>query len=115
MRKPRRARRPEGRIVAALVVLAFVVLGFIGIVLPVIPGLLFLALAALVAARHVPWIDRRLRTHRAFGPHMERADRFFRLRLVDQVRVAALMTLKCTLDALDRVGRWLGERSAKSV
>lgn len=114
MRRLHRAGQLPGKIVAACIVLAFVVIGMIGIVLPVIPGLVFLALAALVAARHVPWIDARLRRHHAFGPRMHRVDRFFRLRFVDQVRVAALLSVKCTLDVLDRVGAWLARRATGS-
>ena len=99
-----------GKLVAAIVVVAFVLLGLIGVVLPVLPGLVFLALAALIVARHVPWIDARLRRHRSVGPHMHRVDRFFGLALVDQLRVAALVTLRLALDAFDRVGAWLSKR-----
>lgn len=95
---------------AALVVAALVLLGLIGIVLPVLPGLVFLALAALIVARHVPWVDARLRRHRLFGPQMPRVDRFFGLPLVDQLRVGALVAVKVMLDAFDRAGAWLSKR-----
>lgn len=113
----RRLARPGGlhvKLVAGIAVLAFVVLGLIGIVLPIIPGLLFLALAALIAARHVPAVDARLRRHHAIGRHMHRVDRFFGLDLLDQLRVAGLVTVKTTLDGLDRASRWLSRHISGS-
>lgn len=112
MRKPYGFKALPSKAVAALVVLTCVVIGLVGIVLPVIPGLVFLALAALVAARNVPWLDERLRRHRSIGPRMRRVDRFFRLSLIDQLRVTTLVGVKCTLDGLDRVGAWLGRRAS---
>lgn len=100
---PQRFRGWPSKLLAALAILLLAVIGLIGIVLPVIPGLLFLALAVLLAARHVPWIDVRLRRHRAFGPHMHRFDRFLRLGLIDQLRVGLLYTVKGTLHVLDRI------------
>ena len=110
MCKPYGLKALPGKVVAALVVVACVVIGVVGIVLPVIPGLVFLALAALVAARNVPWLDAKLRRHRSIGPRMHRVDRFFRLPLIDQLRVTVLMSVKYTLDGLDRVGAWLAKR-----
>jgi uncharacterized membrane protein YbaN (DUF454 family) len=112
MRKPYGLKALPSKVIAALVVLACVVIGLVGIVLPVIPGLVFLALAVLVAARNVPWLDARLRRHRSIGPRMQRADRFFRLPLIDQLRVTLLIGVKWTLDGLDRFGAWLARRSA---
>lgn len=111
MRKPNGARGFPGKIVAAVLVLACVAIGVVGIVLPVIPGLLFLAIAALIAARNVPWVEARLRAHRSFGPRMHRIDRFFGLSLLDQLRVVALIGAKGVLDTLDRIGEWVSKRA----
>lgn len=100
-----------GRVPVVIGVLACVVLGIVGLVLPVIPGLLFLALAVLLTARHVPWIDCRLRAHRTIGPHMHRADRFLELDLGDKARVAGLLCAKGVLDGLDRVSEALAARA----
>ena len=112
MRKLQPFRALPGKLLAALAVLAFVLIGLVGIVLPVIPGLVFLVLAALIAARNVPWLDARLRRHRSIGPRMQRFDRFFRLRLRDQLQVTLLMGVKCTLDGLERVSGWVAKRTA---
>lgn len=109
-----RARAPHGKLLAAMAVLALVAAGLIGLVLPVIPGLLFLALAGLVVARHVPSVDARLRRHRSLGRQMHRVDRFFDLDLRDQVRVAGLVTLKGALDVLDRAGARLWKHGSDS-
>lgn len=110
----RRPRSPHGKLLAAVLVLALVAVGMIGIVLPIIPGLALLALAGLVVARHVPSIDARLRNHRSFGRHMHSVDRFFDLGLRDQLCVAGLVTLKGTLDLLDRASARLWKHGPDS-
>jgi uncharacterized membrane protein YbaN (DUF454 family) len=79
---------------AGFLVLACVVIGVAGLVLPVIPGLLFLAIAAYIAARQFPSFDARLRSHRAIARHMGNADRFGRLSLGAKVQVAGWLCLK---------------------
>ncbi|HEX6994882.1 MAG TPA: DUF454 family protein [Gammaproteobacteria bacterium] len=111
---PTRSRPLSAKLLAAIAVLGLAVLGLIGIVLPVIPGLVFLALAALIVARHVPSVDARLRRHRVLGRHMHRVDRFFGLGLADRMRVAGLVALKGVLDGLDRAADWLGKHASGS-
>lgn len=115
MRHRHRARGLRTKLVAGMVVLACVAIGLVGIVLPVIPGLLFLAIAALIVARNVPWIDVRLRTNASFARHMHRIDRFFSLGPLDQLRVGALLSVKWTCDLLDHVGEWLSRRAHRAV
>ncbi|MBN1239227.1 MAG: DUF454 family protein [Gammaproteobacteria bacterium] len=98
MKKRAGAAKPSGSIVASLLVLACVAIGVVGLVLPIIPGLIFLALAAVIAARHFPWVGARLRNHRSLGRHLNRADGFVRLSLPDKIRVAGLLCAKALLD-----------------
>ena len=58
---------------AAYLVLGFasLVLGAIGAVLPLLPTVPFVILAAFCFARSSPSLERRLIEHRRFGPHLE--------------------------------------------
>jgi uncharacterized protein len=93
-------RSPSCKAAACVLVIACVVVGVAGLVLPVIPGLLFLAVAAYIAARHFPSVDARLRGHRALGRHMSNADRFRRLSLGGKVQVAGWLGLKVIVDGV---------------
>jgi uncharacterized membrane protein YbaN (DUF454 family) len=82
------------KLAASVVVAACAVLGVIGIVLPIVPGVLFLALAAFVAARHFPWIGARLRAHHTLGRHFRTADPLRELPLAEQARLFGWYCLK---------------------
>ena len=88
------------KVIACVLVLACVVVGVAGLVLPIIPGLLFLLIAAFIAAKHFPWVDTRLRSHRAIGKHLNNADRLRKLSLPEKVQVAGWLCLKMLVDGL---------------
>ena len=102
------------RLLALVILLLCVAIGMAGLILPVIPGLLFLALAVLIAARLCPPLGRRLRNNAVFAPYMDKTDHFARLSLQGKVKFALWFALKilwdsCTL-ALHYAGRliaWL--------
>ena len=103
----------SGKVVASVLVLACVAIGIVGLVLPVIPGLLFLAIAAFVVARHVPAVDARLRRHRGIDEHMNRAEGFVRLSLPAKFQVAGWMCVKVLLDTVALIGSLLAKRRAR--
>jgi uncharacterized membrane protein YbaN (DUF454 family) len=86
-----------GKIVACVVVLALVVVGVIGLVVPIIPGLLFLAIAAFIAAKHFPALDAQLRRSRKIGEHLDKAHRASTLTLPAKVELAAWFCVKTFL------------------
>lgn len=88
------------KLIACALIVVCLVLGVVGLVLPIIPGLLFLLIAAIVAAKHFPSIERRLRRHRTLGGHLDRADAFSSLELADKLRVGGLLCAKVLLDGL---------------
>jgi uncharacterized membrane protein YbaN (DUF454 family) len=94
----------SAKLIAVLVAVALVLLGVIGLVLPFIPGLLLLLIAAVLVARHFPSIDGWLRQNRAFGRHMEWADTFYELPLLEKMRLGVWVCLKIVLDSLALVG-----------
>lgn len=86
-----------GRLAAYAIVIVCVVVGVAGLVLPIIPGLLFLAIAAVLVARRFPSLAHRLRSHRTMGRHFDSADRFVDLSLAQQLLVGALFCAKMVL------------------
>jgi uncharacterized membrane protein YbaN (DUF454 family) len=97
------------KLLACLLALVCVVVGTVGLVLPIIPGFLFLILAVLIVARHFPTIETWLRKSRRFDRHMDRADSFMELPVLDKVRVSGLICVKIVLDTLAFVGGVAGK------
>jgi len=77
------------KFVAVIFILAFVAIGAAGLVLPLLPGLLFLALAGLLLARHFPSIDGWLRRNEQVSRHLDDANGFLDLPLQQKARLAA--------------------------
>jgi uncharacterized membrane protein YbaN (DUF454 family) len=87
------------KLLALVILLLCVAIGMAGIILPVIPGLLFLALAVLIAARLFPPLGRRLRRNATFAPYMEKTDHFARLSLQGKVKFSCWLVLKVLWDS----------------
>ena len=49
-----KAKHCAGKLFSFALIIVFVALGVVGILLPILPGLLFLFIAGLIAARHFP-------------------------------------------------------------
>lgn len=86
------------RLLALVVLLLCVAVGVVGLILPIIPGLLFLALAALIAARFFPSLARRMRRHRAFADWLDSTEGFARMPLRDKVRYGFWLCLRMLLE-----------------
>ena len=67
-------------LLAKLLTLMFVLIclavGVVGLILPIIPGLLFLAIAAMIAARHSPSLDRWLWKNRLLRGYLDSGEGF---------------------------------------
>jgi hypothetical protein len=109
----RSATRQVGSATVKLIGLAAILiclaLGVVGLVLPIVPGLLFLAIAALIAARHSPSFERLLRTNRRLGGYLDGTKRFQSLSLGRKLQVGALLCLKMLLDAAAWTGAAVGK------
>jgi uncharacterized membrane protein YbaN (DUF454 family) len=97
------------KFVIAAVVLTCVVLGLIGLILPIVPGLLFLVVAAVLVTRYFPAIDGWLRRNGTLARHLDGADRLGRLDLWDQIRVGGLICARVVLEAFEAIG-WVAGR-----
>ncbi len=97
------------KLLALVFLLLCVAIGMAGIILPVIPGLLFLGLAVVVAARLFPPLGRRLRRHPTFAPYMDRTDHFARLSLQGKVKFACWFALKILWDSCVLTVHYIGK------
>lgn len=71
------------KLIATAVIAFLVVLGVLGLLLPIIPGLLFLAIAAVVAASYFPTVERLLGRNRTLARHLDRVRTIWRSRRLD--------------------------------
>jgi uncharacterized membrane protein YbaN (DUF454 family) len=97
-------------VIAGLAVVVLVAVGLLGLVLPILPGVLFLGLAAIVAAKYFPTIASRLRRHRAARAHLDVFERARTLELRSQLSLAGWYGAKIGIDgaaALARAARRL--------
>lgn len=106
-----RVGRLSLKLFACLIILLCLAAGLAGLVLPIIPGLLFLALAAFITARHFPGAERWARSHPGIGKYMNDARRFSwsrislsRLTLAQRLRFAALLLAKALVDGAALAG-----------
>ena len=97
------------KFVLATVVVTCIVLGLIGLILPIVPGLLFLFVAAVLVTRYFPAIDGWLRRNGTLARHLDDADRLGRLDLWDQIRVGGLICARLVLEAFEAIG-WVAGR-----
>jgi len=98
----------SGKLLFTLAVAVCLILGIAGLVLPVIPGLLFLAIAALLLGPHVPAIGNWLHRNPTMHGYVEDAEQLRNLKFRDQLRYGVLLSIKMTLDGAKLVLRLVG-------
>ena len=89
-----------GKMISCLVIVGLLLLGVIGLILPVIPGILFLFLALLlltrVSRRAAAWAE----SHHWFNHHNRLWQRAGRLSLADRLRLGLLIAARSLLQGL---------------
>lgn len=88
------------KLIAALFVVICLAIGAVGIVLPIIPGLLFLALAALIVTRHFPSTEFWLRKSRTMDAYLDKTEGFFELDFRHKLKLGALLCAKMLIDGI---------------
>jgi uncharacterized membrane protein YbaN (DUF454 family) len=88
------------KLIACAVIVACLALGAIGLLLPLIPGLLFLAVAATVAARLSPAFESTLRRNATLAGYLDRTNGFLELPLGQMIRVACLLSVRMLVDGI---------------
>ena len=88
------------KLIAAGVIVVCLLLGVAGLILPVLPGLLFLALAAIVAAKLSPRFAETLRQNETLRGYIDRTEGFNELPLDGKIKLAGLLFVKALIDGV---------------
>ena len=94
------AGRFTARLIAVLLIVVCFAVGAVGLILPIIPGLLFVAIALMLIAKFFPTVDGRLRQNRTLRRYLESADGFSALDWAGKLRFGALLCLRLFVDAI---------------
>jgi len=86
--------------IAVAVIIACVALGAIGLVMPFIPGLLFLTVAAVIAAKLSPSFESTLRQNATIAGYLDRTDGFLEVPLGKKIQVMCLLWAKMLMDGV---------------
>ena len=101
-------KQSVGKVISFALILFFVALGVVGIVLPIIPGLVFMFIAALIAARHFPALAFVLERNRYSARALRYSNGFMDLGWWDKIRLCFWGTVKVTLEGVQWGVRALG-------
>jgi uncharacterized membrane protein YbaN (DUF454 family) len=88
------------KLIAAGVIVVCLLLGLAGLILPLIPGLLFLAIAAVVAAKFSPRFAETLRQNETMRSYLDRTEGFAGLPLDQKMKLAGLLFVKALIDGV---------------
>jgi uncharacterized membrane protein YbaN (DUF454 family) len=88
------------KLIAAGVIVVCLLLGLAGLILPLIPGLLFLAIAAIVAAKFSPRFAATLRQNATLRSYLDRTEGFVDLPLDQKIKLAGLLFVKALIDGV---------------
>ncbi len=88
------------KLIACAVIVACLLLGLAGLILPLIPGLLFIAIAAFVAAKVSPRFAAMLRENGMLRGYLEQAERVANVPLPQKIQVLGLLLLKMLIDGV---------------
>ena len=88
------------KLIACGVIVVCLLLGLAGLILPLIPGLLFIAIAALVAAKLSPRFAETLRQNDTLRGYLDRTEGFAGLPLDKKLRLAGLLFVKMLIDGV---------------
>jgi len=88
------------KLLAIIFVLICLAVGVVGLILPIIPGLLFLAIAAMIAARHSPSLDRWLRRNRLLRGYLDSGEGFLNLGWPGKIQFVVWLCLKIFIDTI---------------
>ncbi len=94
-----------GKALALVLILLCLALGLAGLILPIIPGLLFLALAFALLARHSPRARRHMRRHRRVRRALDRADGFLDADHSTKAKLSALYAARAVTDTVEVAAR----------
>jgi len=106
----RHAGQLSGQVLILLVIVACLALGLIGLILPIIPGLLFLAIAAILLAPYIPALGDWMRRSPIMSRYMDDAERLHTLEFPDQIKLGFFLSLRMLIDSLKFMFGFLRDR-----
>jgi uncharacterized membrane protein YbaN (DUF454 family) len=89
----------SAKVIAGIFILAFLAIGAVGLILPILPGVLFIALAVLLLARHFPSMDAWLRRNPKVSRYLDSTNEFLDLPIQTKARLGGWYIAKLLLDA----------------
>jgi uncharacterized membrane protein YbaN (DUF454 family) len=88
------------RLIACLLIVLCFAVGAVGLILPIIPGLLFLAIALMLIASLFPAVDRQLRKSRTMRSYLDSAEGFAGLSFAKKFQYGCLLCLRVFVDTI---------------
>jgi uncharacterized membrane protein YbaN (DUF454 family) len=88
------------KLIAVLLIVVCFALGAVGLILPIIPGLLFVAIALMLVASHFPSLDRYLRRSRTISSYLDSCDGFRLLSWPKKLQYGCLLCLRLFIDTV---------------
>ena len=88
------------KLIACAVIVACLAFGVIGLFLPLVPGLLFLVIAAAIAAKLSPAFESTLRRNATISGYLDQTNGFVELPLGKKIQVACLLCVKMLIDGV---------------
>ena len=88
------------KLIACGVIVVCLLLGFAGLILPLIPGLLFIAIAVFVAAKLSPRFAIVVRENDTLRGYLDQADRIAGVPAAQKIKVVGLLLLKMLIDGV---------------
>lgn len=98
--RPDAIGRLTSKVIACLLIVICFAVGAVGLVLPIVPGLLFVAVALMIVARYFPSVGRRLRKSRTIASYLESSEGFGNLSFGKKLQYGALLCLRVFVDAV---------------
>ncbi|MFT5320321.1 MAG: uncharacterized membrane protein YbaN (DUF454 family) [Pseudohongiellaceae bacterium] len=95
-----RVKQTAGKILGFVLILVFIALGILGILLPILPGLVFLLIAALIATRHFPALAFLLEQNRYARKCLRISNSFVDLGYWDKARLCFWGMVKISVDGV---------------
>lgn len=102
-RTPRQEEPPShwfSKLLALAILLLCVAIGMVGLILPIIPGFLFLMFAALIAARLSPPVEKRLRKYEWFRAYLDKSRQFSSLTVRGKTQLVCWLVIKMLIDSI---------------
>lgn len=88
------------KLIACAVIVGCLLLGLAGLILPLLPGLLFIGIAAVVAAKLSPKFAETLRQNDTLRGYLDKTDRMAGLPPAQKIQVVVLLLVKALVDGV---------------